>query len=158
MPHSVKVPTEKGRCEGRLTSDLLRTDGRGTSEGDAGESAVHATLSPKSRGTIGALAPGTALARNRVWSLTRSPDARQKRPGGGTRMSSGSREFRGENSPHYTNQPEKTKMNRVLVKYFSGSTRGPELIGGRVAAGEGPLAGASVPRGGSLSSNRWMRR
>ena len=32
------------------------------------------------------------------------------------------RELTGENSPHYTNQPAKMKMDRVLVKYFFAGT------------------------------------
>jgi hypothetical protein len=33
------------------------------------------------------------------------------------------RELTGENSPYYTNQPVKMKIDRVLVKYFFAGTR-----------------------------------
>jgi hypothetical protein len=67
-------------------------------------------------GTIGALAPSTALSPNRVRPLLRAArDAKRATDGIGCALSAG---VTGENSPHHTNQPRKMKTDRVLVKYF----------------------------------------
>src|ERR1700691_1384516 len=71
-------------------------------------------------GTLGALAPCTALSHNRVRTSS-GPCATQ----GETPKESAApclRELTGGNSPHYTYQPTKTKTDRVLVKYFLFST------------------------------------
>jgi hypothetical protein len=67
-------------------------------------------------GTIGALAPSTALSPNRVRPLLRAArDAKRITDGIDCALCAG---VTGENSPHHTNQPRKMKTDRVLVKYF----------------------------------------
>ena len=67
-------------------------------------------------GTLGAFTPCTALSHNRVRPLWRAAhDTERNTKESGTPCP---RESTGENSPLYTDQPAKTKTDRVLVKYL----------------------------------------
>jgi hypothetical protein len=72
-------------------------------------------------GTFRAFAPCTALSHNRVRPCCGPYATQSETPKESAALCP--RELTGENSPHYTNQPTKTKTDRVLVKYFFAGTR-----------------------------------
>jgi hypothetical protein len=65
-----------------------------------------------------------AQSPNRARPLRRAVHDAEQRRGSGAALFAG---VTGENSPHPTNQPEKTKIDRVLAKYFFESARMAEM-------------------------------